>query len=153
MVTDLSRRGTLVGQSLLRRDSMPLMKDTTISFGNESRIGFHVHLPNHTKHQELYKHNYRQYAEKLGCQPDAYLPTPSAAVHLIPLGANYSIFDGIGRGNFGVVNTVVRTRDGCVFAVKETKAKEINGQVTFPREVEIMQKLSHVSYYSTVLAE
>ncbi|OBT87610.1 hypothetical protein VE02_04106 [Pseudogymnoascus sp. 03VT05] len=27
--------------------------------------------------------------------------------------------------------------------MKETKAKEINGQVTFPREVEIMQRLSH----------
>jgi serine/threonine protein kinase len=104
-----------------------------------------VIIPDHSKHHELYQQNYRQYAELLGCKPSAYIPTPTPAFQNVPLGRDYTILEYIGRGSFGTVNTVTRNRDGYIFAAKGIAGKEIGGQITFPQEVEIMEKLSHVS--------
>jgi hypothetical protein len=145
MITDSSTNGTIVGGRFLRRGSMSLMAETTICCGKDDRIGFRILIPDQSRNQDVYERNYRQYAEKLGCQPSVYLPIPTPARPPIPLGREYSILEGIGRGKFGLVKTVIRNRDGFVFAVKEIAGKEERGQITFPQEVEIMRKLSHVS--------
>jgi len=145
MITDSSTNGTVVGRSLLRRGSTPLMTTTTVCCGARDRFSFQIHIPDHTKHQNLYQQNYRRFTQKLGCKPCIYLPTPTPAHQPMPLGHDYSIFEGIGNGAFGVVNTVIRNRDGCVFAAKTVAGQLKNGQITFPEEVKIMRKLSHVS--------
>lgn len=145
MITDSSMNGTIVGRSLLRRRSAPLMTTTTVCCGTRDRYRFQVHIPDHTKHQDLYHHNYRRFTQKLGCTPCVYLPTPTPAHQPIPLGHDYSIFEGICNGGFGAVNTVIRNRDGLVFAAKTIAGQAESGQTTFPEEVKIMRKLSHVS--------
>ncbi|KFY94420.1 hypothetical protein V500_03268 [Pseudogymnoascus sp. VKM F-4518 (FW-2643)] len=143
MITDSSSRGTWVGQKRIRRTSTTLMTGTTIYFGSGGRIGFQVYIPDHSRNQDLYQRNYRQYAELLGCTPGAYIPTPTPALQDMPLGPDYSILEYIGKGSFGTVNTVSRNKDGYIFAAKGVAGKMIGDHIEFPQEVEIMRRLSH----------
>lgn len=150
MITDSSTSGTTVGQKLIRKDATTLMTETTIFCGSQGRIGFRVIIPDHSRHLDLYQQNYRRYAEYLGCIPNGFIPTPTPGLPDIPLGRNYSILEFIGRGSFGTVNTVTRNKDGHIFAAKGIAGKEVEGYITFPQEVEIMRRLSHVSNHEFV---
>ena len=141
MITDTSTYGTIVGRRLLRRESLPLIAETTICCGARDRIRFDIRIPDRTRCQELYQRNYRQYAKGLGCKPGEYIPQ---STQYTQLGPDYSILEEIGRGNFGTVNTVVRNRDGCVFTTKDIRGDERGW-----REVLIMRRLSHVSRIDT----
>ncbi|KAI9762285.1 MAG: hypothetical protein M1840_001429 [Geoglossum simile] len=143
MITDTSTNGTIHGGRLLRRESMPLMAENTIQCGTQGRIGFTIQ-PHETS--DLYEHNYRHYALMFGCKPNTrFLPTPTPRTDqsIRPLGPDYSIYERIGSGKSGVVNTVIRNKDGLVLAAKEIAGKEEDGGITFPLEVEILRKLSH----------
>lgn len=131
----------LVEKTILRcENSLLLMHGSRIRCNKQ--IKFLVEFPDIHDCAQSHKANYQTYSARFGFENAQYLPT--SLDNPLFVGPLKSV--GIlGEGAFGVVHKAVHKHTGALFAMKI-----LRGKVSDYKEVQILQKLQHVSQIFTI---
>lgn len=133
-----------VGNTRLKNtDSLVLLPNNDIEYrGPEDR--YIVEFPDTNQCAEQHKSNYREYVERLGFPNTPYMTTSNNET-LAFIGFNYRSKGLLGTGAYGSVQKAVHIETGAAVAIKELHGEQDKSQRNQWKEVEIMQRLSHVS--------
>ena len=145
MLTENSTFDILVENIRLRRNSTPLLEDTTVYCGQEKRLGFLIQLQNYTGHEEIYVRNFQMYVDATDHKHDRHLPIPGLTPHLRNVNMNYSILTTIGEEASNKIHMILHRKRRRVYAAKERCCTDKKDFTVMSVEIVIFGKISHVS--------
>ena len=136
-----ARSSISVEKIILRcENSLLLMHGSKIRCNKQ--IKFLVEFPDIYDCAQSHEANYQTYSARFGFEDARYLPTSlDKPLYVGPL-KSVGI---LGEGGFGVVHKAVHKHTGALFAMKI-----LRGKVSDYKEVQILQKLQHVSQIFTI---